>query len=440
MENTLLIIIGRIKKILDRFEIRILFDSNKEGNINIFDSDNELKKSLTLTGDKSNIIKLIVKGEKKHVLTAKFNDKNHKFEFNTTQTPNIAFVSCCGYKSVIINNKIDNDYKTLNKLSKENYDIMIHMGDQIYSDSIKSNKKKKLTNEYRNMYMKVFGSNAMQKILRKGSHIMVCDDHEFFDGIDHRQKKTKYTKAALNMYLEYQEKLWDKNYSKCKILSLSNYQIIIPNLKYESIFNYNPDRPFISEKLQNIVVENMVKNKTNILVTSVPILGNNKFGSWLKSKLSPVEKDDSTHPNNAANTLLFLDKIRKKNVKTIFVSGDLHLSCKSKIFYKNKLLGYQYISSGLSRGTTINQYLKYYMYYLILDKFNFGLYKLGEYKCYYKQRSYDTNYTLLKNDKTVTQYRGNNYKLKNLYNNNFYIINLIIMFAIFNVIKQKYKK
>ena len=86
-----------------------------------------------------------------------FHCKNHK----------MAFVSCCGYKSRNFRDKIDNDDSTIIKLSEENYDIMVHMGDQIYSDIIKT--KSNYEAEYRKMYRKVFGSIAMKKrLLRKG--------------------------------------------------------------------------------------------------------------------------------------------------------------------------------------------------------------------------------------------------------------------------------
>ena len=49
----------------------------------------------------------------------------------------------------------------------------------LYADYIKEETNIIYEDEYRNIYRRVFGSRVMQKILRKGSHIMICDDHEF---------------------------------------------------------------------------------------------------------------------------------------------------------------------------------------------------------------------------------------------------------------------
>lgn len=400
----------------------------------------------TLDGDTSNIVTLSVPNEASYEFEAKFNGgEPQRFNFSTTRTPNIAYVSCCGYKSRIVNDNIDNDSETLKKLSEEDYNVMIHMGDQIYGDSIKNTINSKnesidfFEKKYREMYREVFGSIAMQNILRKGSHIMVCDDHDFFDGVDSTHNTDPCCIAAKNMYMEYQEKLWSDTIDTCKVLEYENNNIIIPNIKYNAIFFYNTDTPFISDVLQTRVINAIKRDKKNVLVTSLPILANNKFGSWLKSKLASTEKDDSTHPHKYDNTIDFLDRIRNTNNLVTFVSGDLHLSSRSYIYYKKVLTGEQLVSSGLTKVTTVNINSSYF-YFLIMDKFNFGSYKLGNYKSCFSQRSYDTNYTIIFANKypirQIKQYRGNNFQVKNLYNNHFHKLNLLTTIIIVGIIRR----
>ena len=136
MKVNLLIVVGKITEEAESsFKIRILFDSTVSGTVKITDMNNlDIKSSTTLDGNTSAIVTLQVPNEASYEFEAMFNGSSQHFNFSTTRTPNIAYVSCCGYKSRIVKDKVDNDSETLEKLSKENYDVMIHMGDQIYGE------------------------------------------------------------------------------------------------------------------------------------------------------------------------------------------------------------------------------------------------------------------------------------------------------------------
>jgi hypothetical protein len=433
MEENLLIIIGRISFHKNSCSVRILFDIEKDDQL-ITVYLNQIVRNIQLNSKKSHIeIFDDLKLDFNYEGIALFEDKKYSFQFNTTNNPNIAYVSCCGYYSIGKNGNIDTDDKTLKKLADEKFDLMIHMGDQIYADHIKAIGCLNPENEYRQLYRKVFGSNIMQKILRKGSHIMICDDHEFYNAVNNLNKNDPYCIAARNMYIEYQESLWGNEYSKCKNITFNKNNIIIPNIRFESVFNYDKDNPFISEVLQTDVIMCLKKKCKNVIVTSLPILANNKIGSWLKSKIDKYSQDDSTLPKHSKNTINFLDKIRESNCEIILVSGNLHFSSKSDIFYENKKIAKQYISSGLSKKCTINNN-KFYYGSLLIDKINLGKYKLGKYKSTFKIRKYDTNYTLIMNDNTVKQYVGNNFPIKNFHNKHFHKINIVVGLLIFKII------
>jgi len=437
MEEKLLIIIGRIyEKSKDNFTVRILFDI-EEANKNIYIKLNDDKKVLFIK-DKSLVIEFDnLKKNKIYNGTAIYECTEFNFNFSTKQNPKIAYVSCCGYLTAYINGKKDNDKDTLEKLYKSDYDIMIHMGDQLYLDVIEF--KNNLSYHYRKFYRRVFGSTVMQKILRKGSHIMICDDHEFTDKVSYLDVKKKYCNEAKNFYMEYQERLWSDNYTCCKNFSYLNQNVIIPNIRYEMIFNYDKKNPFISENLQNEIIDNLKKNQTNIIVMSLALIGNNKIGSYVKHKIGKSNFDDSTLNLNIKNTISYLNKIKEKKnkgYKFIFISGDLHLSCKSYIKYKNDIIGRQYISSGLTKSVTINKNNIDYICLLLYDKFNFGSYKINNFKIKPYKRNYDTNFLILDENLNDNIYIGNNFPIKNLYSKYFFLINLLIISVINYIFKN----
>jgi hypothetical protein len=131
-------------------------------------------------------------------------------------SPSCIFKSCCGYGT------IDNDDTTLTRISSEDYEIMFHIGNQIYSDYIFANwqtsDEKLKTNvdywksEYRDCYRTVFGSRAMQRIFSKGIHFMMGDDHDQnFHDLNYQMHTfidQPIAIAARSVLHEYQMSLW----------------------------------------------------------------------------------------------------------------------------------------------------------------------------------------------------------------------------------------
>lgn len=450
MEENLLIIVGKISKVRNSYSVRVLFDCI-ENNKNISVKLNDINYKITL-GDKSLVYvfdNLAVNTEYRGVAT--LDNKDYIFTFNTTLNPNIVFISCCGYYTLKIDGVLDNDSSTIDNLQKEPYDVMIHMGDQLYSDIIKKKcSGGNYVKQYRNIYRKVFGSTAMQKILRKGSHIMICDDHEFYNNTGSKDKENPWCVAGQQMYLEYQESLSNTNYTNCKLLNYNDKNIIIPNLRYESIFNYKKSTPYISDELQNTVIKSLDKSKMNILITSVPIIQYRHLYQNIFEFL--VDRYKNKDKNNlyiyAKNTERFLDHLRKSQCNLILVGGDSHLSSNSNITYNDITFAKQYISSGISRSCSsiknvpillkIKEILMDYFNYPRYPDFNFK----SDYRSDYVDRYWANNYTIIYKNNKVKQYKGDNLNLTTYYYyKHFYIITILFLLLIFfSVYMYRYLK
>ena len=182
----------------------------------------------------------------------------------------------------------------------------------------------------------------------------------------------------------------------------------------------------------NDIIKNLKPNKKNYIITQLPILANNKLGSYLKSIFDKAEKDDSTNIKNIDNVINFLDKIREKKYDITFIAGDAHLSSNTDISYKGDFFAKQLISSGLSESCTINSEIKMYLAVFFFERLNFGSYNLKNYKSKINRKNfYDTNYLIIDENNKIIEYMKNR---RTLSTSSFFqclIIMLLIVLFIF---------
>ena len=343
----IIIIIGKVD--IETGLVRILFDTETSNNtldISLRDNNKYLKAQTIQLKEKRHIgIFTDLIPDTKYFGTAKLQGRNNTqhFNFNTNKNPTIAIVSCNSYNISILKHFglnlsfdiNDSNKDVLEKLYMEDYDIMLHIGDNIYCDELYYSKNNSYK-DYSNFYKKHFGSTIMQKILRKGSHIMICDDHEFVNNIKPNMKNEKQIVNANKIYMEYQESLWSDEYEKLKFIELKDKYLLLPNIEYERIFGNVKD---LNNEIE-IKLESIEKNKNIYILTS-----------------------KNTMINSVDNVNIDLLNILKNysHSEMVLISGDGHCSLNSTIYYKNKKLFKNYITSGLANTS---------MYYLNKFKIN----------------------------------------------------------------------
>lgn len=319
-----------------------------------------------------------------------------QFRFSTTQTPRIAFVSCCGYYSRVVNNTLDTDIKSLQTLSKTSYDWMVHMGDQLYTDHLPYTSSHDFEKRARSLYRTVFGSHQLQSIFRRGAHIMVCDDHEFGDGVSVADAASERVQILRQLYLEYQEKLHSNVYMDCKVVEFHTRRLIIPNIKYSMLFRVPSG--FLSQRFRNRIRTTLYNSRPgvlNVIVTSIPLLANNIVGSYLKSILDHRETDDSTYWGNVRQTRRLLDIIRTlpSHIKCHLVSGDLHHGLTTTVKYDDALVCSQTVTSGITNGCVLRP--KERLFYSIAYRTFRNSMKLSRYTATIHNLKYSCNFGIL---------------------------------------------
>jgi len=359
----LIIIIGRIKNC----SARVLFDTQtSKDTIEICLKDNngyKKRKRVKLDGKRYVHTFYNLKINKKYFGLARIIGKkgNHAFEFNTKINPKILVASCnClgytiqNYLKFVFGDKIINklpftdittnkDTRILESISNQEYDMILHIGDNIYCDEI-FNLKNPSYNDFNILYKKHFGSHIMQKILRKGSHIMTCDDHEYVDNIDISMANNNKVINAKQMYLDYQESLWSNSYEKIKILELYDKYIFIPNIEYEKIFG---NLKLLKEDIINNIKS--LNNKQIIFITSKAIVFDSKSLFFIKkrgdTRLPAIKLLNELHKDT-------LDSLRKYGNCSL-ISGELHFSREDNVYYNNNFVCKHYISSGVTSLSTL---------------------------------------------------------------------------------------
>jgi len=309
--------------------------------------------------------------------------KTNTFTILGTEPPLCIYNSCCGYKSHRLENgTMDIDDKTLRRMCKEEYDVMVHMGDQIYADTIfeeweysplcdKQNSSLWIS-KYRQCYRDVFGSIAFKKIFSKGIHIMIADDHDQkFYNDKHEMHgvitRTNIAVASRITMFEYQKQLWFDNVELTAIqngtlspnltLRFRDMNLVVMDTRYSNIYHHDPENPFMSEPQMKYLDHELNRDEKNIVVTSVPILANTKIGSWFKNKVDVMETDDSTYCNNINNALKVLEMLSDHDGQSanILVSGDLHHASKTDLYKDGQFVCRQYITSGLTDGSVASK-------------------------------------------------------------------------------------
>lgn len=298
----------------------------------------------------------------------------------------------------------DGDFSHLNRLAKEKENrrvLMIHLGDQVYTDSLHSKISRKeipglssqeeILELYRDIYRKTWGLKVMQRILRNGGNIMMADDHEIVNNIrpellNQSSMDTRmftYFHAGKLAFLEYQLQLsldlpsLDSEFPKTFFnFSIGENLFLLLDTRFEKSFNEGPylhgnaligDRQM--EHVKALLSSSIAKSSDQLFVfTPVPLALKmpricSHVAYFVEGDLFPM------HPKISEDTFALLNLLMSEfdgNI-TLF-AGDVHFFSDSQLCLtspKNSSTTScfrQIVSSGLTGRSTVIQTPHLYLF------------------------------------------------------------------------------
>jgi hypothetical protein len=267
--------------------------------------------------------------------------------------------------------------KLWKKISESTHDIVIHMGDQIYADSIgqlwMDNKiDEKIVKEYfETLYTNTYSENEQSNVMRNTLNFNIFDDHDIKDcygtittpNNPNNKKFDIYRNIAMDYLKKYQFSLVnnyfndDKNYSY--FVDIGKYKFIMIDMRTQ--FYYTGQ--IFTDKIITWTKKTLKTNpkKINYIILPRPIGGTGKYYSLLGGIYIKDSYDEPLHPSNIKQTQKFIKTIFKYKIKTKnminILAGDVHECYKKTITFINKCQKYsitQYISSAITRSCRAN--------------------------------------------------------------------------------------
>jgi hypothetical protein len=263
------------------------------------------------------------------------------------------------------------------KENLNNIDLIIHAGDQIYADSIKS----KSFESYCERYADTWREKDVHEVLSSCPSVMMWDDHDIYNGFGSNdndlsaenlnifqaaRKAFYYFQNALNPSNQFDQNLTDiipnevienPNERPCFTNSFNIGKNLFLLLDARSNRNHQNGKILGDKQLANIenflnsIEKDQIENM--LVVTGLPLIQFTGFlfkRDWLEKNIDDL-KDNWTSSNNINEFKKFMQLIfsfkEKTNTKITFLSGDIHVASCGKIINENNQEILQITSSGI---------------------------------------------------------------------------------------------
>ncbi|KAL0487876.1 2 TM domain-containing transmembrane protein Rft1 [Acrasis kona] len=335
-----------------------------------------------------------------------------------TKTRNLKFIalSCDRY----FDDQDDSHWKLLLQKEQQTYDGMIHMGDQIYADSVVKaaiaaniTDNETLREEFRKVYRRTWSHPTIRTILKHGPHWMFPDDHDILNNLDREfitGARAHAVKAGREVFLEYQYALHsdfdghsvDHIYFNLKISP--NVVFMFVDTRFERTFNFNEEHSLLGSSQFTSFQNNIIQfgsdpNIKNIVVfTSVPL---GFFSESMSKLVYKIEQERyPSHPHIINDTLQVLNVMKPYHDKILVVSGDVHQFVETSICDDKGICIEQLISSGITNGSAVIHENKLFLFFTLgryLTSHILGQ-ENGEDNQWYvthKKQHYATNYAVI---------------------------------------------
>ncbi|VBB18097.1 alkaline phosphatase family protein [Yasminevirus sp. GU-2018] len=301
-------------------------------------------------------------------------------------------------------------------------DIVVHMGDQIYADSVYteySNKRITLAEVYnyiQKLYRLTYSEPEQGSVMRNCLNITINDDHDFTDSAGSPgfgrelsdETYSSYHEVAKKAMYDYQQQMYIESsvvrrssLFNSYALNLGKYLFIVLDTR-GSLFKSGVS---FSEELCGFAYSELIKTKSKdvLIVVPRPLINMSKFYAWALSKVVSEGFDDSLHPKSYDSTMKFRDMLfnflvadRKLNIKMF--SGDVHhtyLQTHSDTRDLNKKVSFdEMVTTGITRKS-VSQTVWYQRVIMWLAYNANRLKSLGVVR---RDHSYDSNYGVMLND------------------------------------------
>jgi hypothetical protein len=320
-------------------------------------------------------------------------------------------------------------------LKDQEPDVIIHMGDQIYADSVcdlfmKGHITEEKVYEYiRELYIKSYSEPQQSVAMRNSLNLMINDDHEFGNGYGtpnyEKVKKNAsfgpYQKVVMKTLIEYQYQLF--NEANCVHWQPDSLSYSLPFGKYLLLILdtrgslYDHGIAYSQELCKFTIKELVETNKNNIvIILPRPLIHLDKYHANLQGCLVSDGVDESLHPINYESThnfrQLLFDFLRSHPHKDIkIVSGDIHqtfIQDHSDIQRCDSPLIIELVTSGITRKPRAQEPLHYQMVFWIQRRTDSLWFEGVRHR---RHHHMDNNFGMMVNDQ-LCNYHGSNFAKK----------------------------
>lgn len=274
-----------------------------------------------------------------------------------------------GFVSCNSNGDITNWASGWSNLFKQSPEVLIHMGDQIYADSVWG----KSPNELKQLYQKTWKEPTQAQVMRNTQNMMILDDHEVNNDFGTVMKENislevqKNNKQHLEFYKKYQESLVNRHHT-------DNYYYHINIGKFCIIFLdqrvdlYNSGKLFSNEQLSWItdtLMECRYNNKEPLIISprvldSVRPLDNFKYMFKKKFFKQKILNENLLYSDCVPYTIQLLNILKTHvyitNNPVKFITGDVHYTYMTDIYDSrtNRKIIRQFVTSAITQDTAID--------------------------------------------------------------------------------------
>ena len=300
----------------------------------------------------------------------------------------------------------DNEgWEQLLSVEGKSWDAMLHLGDQIYADSVFRAPFDNVTFEgmleaFRGLYREQWGRPLMQRVLRQGAHWMLPDDHEIVNNFHwyHLQGcKTAScastsddvaikARAGLQALLEYEVQLYrDVNELTEQLhMGLPPHFHVLFARQVGSLgllfLDTRLDRALAGLEAQPSLMSlqqlEAVKQHLSAwaeddtvahvaVVSSLPLLMHTDWAAEIAYQFDGEQYSGHAMLQNA--TVQLLQCLMEVPKTKLLVSGDMHLFAQARACLKGRCV-HSVVTSGMTRGATSLNDFKLYAYHFIVTR------------------------------------------------------------------------
>ena len=301
-------------------------------------------------------------------------------ESGETKKNFVFLLGSCRYPGFLSQRKSDRIFKRMLEQVKKDAAFTLMVGDQIYADLASRHipiGRADTAREFQARYLTAFGTPHMRQLLRNTPTYMILDDHEIEDnwhqGRMRSTEKSELFNLAMSAYRSYQwvhgpKTFGDRLYYK---FQYDNYPFFVLDTRTHRYMDDDLDsladnhllgRPRLSTDDDPTQLDRLIdwlkkqnKNVPKFIVSSSVFVPSSLSARWgrdgeREKKIYWKEKSDSWPAFPVTKAKILKTIIENKIQNVIFLSGDIHSSCVSKITFSGfegaeKLKAFSVVSS-----------------------------------------------------------------------------------------------